>query len=68
MARHMACRGLGIAVFCYIYYGLTNYGAVIEAGTNATEDVAEGKMSHQRLVLTLALMMTALTAASFAAR
>jgi len=55
-------------VFCYIYYGLTNYGTVIEAGTNATEDVAEGKMSHQRLVLTLALMMTALTAASFAAR
>ena len=32
---------LGIAVFCYIYYGLTNYGSVIEAGTNATEDVAE---------------------------
>jgi uncharacterized membrane protein len=30
---------LGIAVFCYIYYGLTNYGTVIEAGTNATEDV-----------------------------
>ena len=34
---------LGIAVFCYIYYGLTNYGSVIEAGTNATEDVAEKK-------------------------
>jgi hypothetical protein len=30
---------LGIAVFCYIYYGLTNYGTVIEAGTNVTEDV-----------------------------
>lgn len=30
---------LGIAVFCYIYYGLTNYGSVIEAGTNATEDI-----------------------------
>ncbi len=32
---------LGIAVFCYIYYALSNYGSVIEAGTNATEDVAE---------------------------
>ena len=30
---------LGITVFCYIYYGLTNYGSVIEAGTNATEDI-----------------------------
>lgn len=30
---------LGIAVFCYIYYALTNYGSVIEAGTNATEDI-----------------------------
>ena len=65
---YIILMALGIAVFCYIYYGLTNYGTVIEAGTNATEDVAEGKRSHQRLVLTLALMMTALTAASFAAR
>jgi hypothetical protein len=30
---------LGIAVFCYIYYGLANYGSVVEAGTNATEDI-----------------------------
>ena len=30
---------LGIAVFCYIYYGLVNYGSVNEAGTNATEDI-----------------------------
>ena len=59
---YIILMALGIAVFCYIYYGLTNYGTVIEAGTNATEDVAEGKRSHQRLVLTLALMMTALTA------
>ena len=30
---------MGIVVFCFIYYGLTEYGAVVEAGTNATEDV-----------------------------
>lgn len=28
----------GIAVFCYIFYALTEYGNAIEAGTNATED------------------------------
>ena len=38
---YIVLMALGIAVFCYIYYGLTNYGSVIEAGTNATEDVAE---------------------------
>ncbi len=32
---------LGIGVFCYIFYALTEYGASIEAGTNATEDVSE---------------------------
>ncbi len=31
--------GLGICVFCYIFYGLSDYGSVIEAGTNVTEDV-----------------------------
>lgn len=30
----------GIIVFIYIFYALTEYGTVIEAGTNATEDVA----------------------------
>ena len=29
---------LGIAVFCYIFYALTEYGYVIEAATYATED------------------------------
>ena len=38
---YIILMAMGIAVFCYIYYGLTNYGSVIEAGTNATEDVAE---------------------------
>ena len=37
---YIVLMALGIAVFCYIYYALTNYGSVIEAGTNATEDVA----------------------------
>lgn len=32
---------MGIAVFCYIFYALTEYGNVIEAATCATED-AEG--------------------------
>ena len=36
---YIILMALGIAVFCYIYYGLTNYGTVIEAGTNATEDI-----------------------------
>lgn len=30
---------LGIAVFCYIFYGLADYGSVIDAGTNVTEDI-----------------------------
>ena len=37
---YIVLMALGIAVFCYIYYGITEYGSVIEAGTNATEDVA----------------------------
>ena len=36
---YIILMALGIAVFCYIFYGLTEYGAVIEAGTNATEDI-----------------------------
>ena len=40
---YIILMALGIAVFCYIFYGLTEYGAVIEAGTNATEDVSEEK-------------------------
>ena len=38
---YIILMAMGIVVFCYIYYGLTNYGSVAEAGTNATEDVAE---------------------------
>lgn len=34
---------MGMVVFSYIYYALTEYGSVIEAGTNATEDVAAEK-------------------------
>lgn len=30
----------GIAVFCYIFYSLVEYGNVIDAATNATEDAA----------------------------
>ena len=30
---------VGNAVFCYIYYSLDKYGAIIEAATNATEDI-----------------------------
>ena len=36
---YIILMALGIAVFCFIFYGLTEYGAVIEAGTNATEDI-----------------------------
>ena len=32
---------MGIAVFIYIFYSLTEYGHVIEAATNATEDAVE---------------------------
>lgn len=36
---------MGIAVYCYIFYSLTEYGNVIEAATWATEDAEEfGKM------------------------
>jgi len=33
---------LGIAVFGYIFYALTEYGRVINSATNATEDVQNG--------------------------
>ena len=36
---YIILMAMGIVVFCYIYYGLTNYGSVAEAGTNATEDI-----------------------------
>lgn len=36
---YIILMAMGIAVFSYIYYELVNYGSVIEAGTNATEDV-----------------------------
>ena len=36
---YIILMALGIVVFCYIYSGLTNYGTVIEAGTNAMEDI-----------------------------
>ena len=32
---------LGIAVFCYIFYALEEYGSVIESATNATEELSE---------------------------
>jgi hypothetical protein len=32
---------MGIAVYCYIFYALTEYGNVIEAATCATEDAEE---------------------------
>ena len=32
---------IGMAVFIYIFYSLSEYGTVIESATNATEDVAE---------------------------
>ena len=32
---------LGMVVFCYIFYELNQYGMVVEAGTNATEDVVK---------------------------
>jgi hypothetical protein len=31
---------MGIVVFCYIFYSITEYGNVIESATNATEDIA----------------------------
>lgn len=33
----------GIVVFCYIFYALVEYGNVIDAATNATEDASKGK-------------------------
>ena len=35
---------LGIMAFCFIFYGLSEYGAVIDASTNATEDAVNEKM------------------------
>jgi hypothetical protein len=34
---------MGIAVYCYIFYSLTEYGNVIEAATCATEDAEGGR-------------------------
>ena len=31
----------GIAVFCFIFYSLVEYGNVIDAATNATEDAVD---------------------------
>ena len=33
----------GVLVFCFIFYSLMEYGNVIEAATNATEDASKGK-------------------------
>ena len=33
----------GIVVFCFIFYSLVEYGNVIDAATNATEDASKGK-------------------------
>ena len=32
-----------IVVFTYIFYAIFEYGAIIEAGTNATEDAEDGR-------------------------
>ena len=38
----------GIAVFCFIFYSLVEYGNVIDAGTNATEDaIDQGKKAKR---------------------
>ena len=41
---------LGIAVFCYIFYALEEYGSVIESATNATEDAAEASNRKHRIL------------------
>jgi len=33
----------GIAVFCFIFYSLVEYGNIIDAATNATEDAVKLK-------------------------
>ena len=38
---------LGIAVFCYIFYALEEYGAVIESATNATEDLSKKQYKYK---------------------
>lgn len=38
---------MGIAVYCYIFYALTEYGNVIEAATCATEDAEERTQMSQ---------------------
>lgn len=40
---------VGIAVFIYIFYSLTEYGAVIDSATNATEDLAEKRNKDIRI-------------------
>ena len=39
---------VGLAVFIYIFYSLTEYGAVIDSATNATEDLAEKEIKSTR--------------------
>jgi hypothetical protein len=38
IAPYTLLSGMGILVYCYIFYALTEYGNVIEAATCATED------------------------------
>jgi len=38
---------LGIAVFCYIFYALEEYGSVIESATNATEDLSKKQYKNK---------------------
>jgi hypothetical protein len=39
---------MGIAVYCYIFYALTEYGNVIEAATCATEDAEDGVKNERK--------------------
>ena len=43
---------MGIIVYCYIFYALTEYGNVIEAATCATEDVTKAFFDFQSSTLT----------------
>lgn len=40
---------MGIAVYCYIFYSLQEYGNVIEEGTCATEDAEKVKSEERRV-------------------
>ena len=46
---------LGIMVFCFIFYGLSEYGSVIDAGTNATEDISETQHNTKRNIMAILL-------------